>query len=108
MSAAISLPELLSSLSDLRRMAREDAVMQGRIDTLVKAFQEIGTPTRESLTAFVIAHPAAVPILATCVGLTQEQLKNQLSHRLETSSWTKLVRTKPSELIRVLDEEFRL
>lgn len=108
MAATITLTEFLSSLADLRRLAREDAAMQQQIAALVRALGEIGVPTRENLTAFVISQPAAVPILANCAGLTQEQLKNQLAHRLGTSSWNKLVRTMPSELISMLDDEFRL
>lgn len=82
--------------------------MQARIEEIVRHLGEIGEPTRESLERFVARHPEAVPVLATCVGITQEQLKNQLSHRLGSAGWVTLARTRPAELIAFLDAEFGL
>jgi len=108
MPAPISFPEFLASLTDLGRMAREDPEMRARIDGVVAALRAVGTPSREVLAALVKRHPDAVPVLATCVGLTQEQLKNQLSHRLGTAGWVTLARRRAGELIQLLDEEFNL
>ena len=64
--------------------------------------------TQNGLVDFVKANPAAIPLLATCVDLTQEQLKNQLAHRFGTQSWTLLARTKPADLTAMLEDEFQL
>jgi hypothetical protein len=104
MSATISFPDLLSSLSDLGRVVRESAELHKRVHALVEELQAAGEPSRESLAAFVSRYPDSVPVLATVAGLTREMLKNQLRHRLETSSWNKLARTNARALIETLDE----
>lgn len=104
MSAPISFPEFLSSLADLGRVVRENAQLQARIRSVVAELAASGEPTRESLATFMSAHPDAVPILATAAGLTREMLKNQLRHRLNSSSWIKLARQEPDRLVEVLDE----
>lgn len=104
MSTAIGFFELLASLADLGRVVRENPQLQARIHSLVEELRAAGEPSRESLAAFVSAHSDAVPVLATVVGLTREMLKNQLRHRLETSSWEKLARTDPQRLVGMLDE----
>ncbi|MBB4634959.1 hypothetical protein [Longimicrobium terrae] len=108
MAAPLPFNEFVAALQSLSRPVREDAVMQQQITELVERLREIGPLTRESLGAFVQTYPDSVPILATCVGLTQEQFKNQLSHRLDTSGWVTLARTRPAELIAFLDGEFGL
>jgi hypothetical protein len=104
LSAAISFPDLLTSLADLGRVVRESPELQARIRSLVDALHGAGEPTRESLAAFFAAHPDSIPVLATAAGLTREMLKNQLRHRLGTSSWNKLARTDPQRLVDTLDE----
>ncbi len=108
MAAPISFSDFLDSLADLRRLAREDAGVAAEVSRVVAALREAGRPSREMLADFVRAHPDSVPVLATCVGLTHEQLKNQLRHRLGTSGWVTLARTRGEELVRVLDAEFNL
>ena len=108
MAAPVTFSEFVSALADLGSMAREDAVVEARIAAVVDALREIGPPSRDNLAMFVELHPDAVPVLATCVGLTQEQLKNQLSHRLGSSGWTTLARKRSAELIGVLDADFNL
>jgi hypothetical protein len=108
MPAPVTLAEFVASLSDLGRPAREDAAVERRIGDLVRELRKIGPPSRPLLEAFVALHPHAVPVLATCVGLSQEQLKTWLSHRFGTSGWTQLARTRPGELIARLDEEMGL
>ncbi|HSU16950.1 hypothetical protein [Longimicrobium sp.] len=104
MRAAISFPDLLTSLADLGRVVRENPELQARIQSLVEELRSIGEPTRASLAAFVSKHPDSVPVLATAAGLTREMLKNQLRHRLGSSSWTKLARTDADRLVEMLDE----
>jgi len=103
-SAAISFPDLLASLSDLGRVVRDSAELHDRVHAIVEEMTTQGDPSRESLAAFVAKHPDSVPVLATVAGLTREMLKNQLRHRMGSSSWTKLARTDPNALVATLDE----
>ncbi|HEX6748543.1 MAG TPA: hypothetical protein VF092_14695 [Longimicrobium sp.] len=103
MSSAISFSDLLSSLADLGRVVRENPELQERIHSLVEELRVAGEPTRDSIAEFMSRHPDSVPVLATVAGLTREMLKNQLRHRMGTSSWSKLARTNPSELVDTLD-----
>jgi hypothetical protein len=108
MPAPVPFEQFITSLSNLNIPGRDDPAMQARVAALVERLRTIGAPSRSALEDFVAANPDSVPFLATCVGLTQEQLKNQLSHRLGSSGWTTLARNRPSELIGFLDEEFGL
>lgn len=47
-------------------------------------------------------------ILRLAVGLSQEKLRNNLHHRFGTSSWRKVARSNPFELVSWMDEEFDL
>jgi hypothetical protein len=62
----------------------------------------------ETVTAWVEANPASVPVLGLVVGLGQERLKNVLKSRFDTSGWTTLARTRGRELVEWLDSEFNL
>jgi len=108
MPVAIDFSDFMSALADLGRAERTDAEMQARVAVIVNDLHALETLSLATLTEFVIRHPDAVPVLATCAGLTQEQLKNQLSHRLQTSNWKLLARTRPTELLAVLEEQFDL
>jgi len=68
----------------------------------------MGEVTAATLVQFIEAQPEAVPVLGLTVGLTREKLKNVLRHRLGSSSWTRLTKEKPAELIAVLDEHYDL
>lgn len=63
---------------------------------------------RAALAAWVTAHPTWVPALGLAVGLSQEQLKNQLGHHLGSVGWVTLARLRPAELVGLLDEQFGL
>lgn len=103
MSAPISFPDVISSLADLGRVVRESPELHERIASIVAELRSIGDVSNKSLSAFVTRNPDAVPVLATVVGLSREMLKNQLRHRLGTSSWGKLARTDPDALIDMLN-----
>ncbi len=96
------------SLVDLGHLAREDEPMKARIDLLVHDLREYAEVNRASLESYIERHPDAAPLLATCVGLSQEQFKNQLQHRLGTSSWAKLSRHNPAAVVEFLDRDFQL
>lgn len=108
MPAPVPFDQFVASLSNLATPAREDPAMQAHVAGLVAELRKIGTPTRETLEDFVSRQPGLVPLLASCVGLTQEQLKNQLSHRLGSAGWTTLARTRARDLVALLDGEFGL
>lgn len=109
MAAPIPFEQFIASLANLAKpSAREDPGMQAHVAELVERLRAGGTPTRPALEAFVAANPDSVPLLATCVGLTQEQLKNRLSHRLGTAGWITLARNRSTDLIGFLDDEFGL
>jgi hypothetical protein len=86
------------------------------VDPSVRAFYEraaqalIGLPTidRQSLAALITKEPEWAAVPGLIVGLSQEQFKNTLKLRLQTSSWTKLARTNPLDLVTLLDDEFAL
>ena len=69
------------------------------VDEVARGIAALPEITRESLASVIRDHGKWVPVLALCVGLTQEQLKNQLRHRFKTPSWQSLARNKPEELI---------
>ncbi|HEU0053801.1 MAG TPA: hypothetical protein VFQ39_11505 [Longimicrobium sp.] len=104
MPAPVLFPDFVSSLADLGRVARENPALHASIITWVEELQAAGPPTRQGLIAFLGRNPDAVPVLATCVGLTQEMLKNQLRHRLGTSGWVTLARRDPERLVDALEE----
>jgi len=101
--------DFLDSLSNLQQISpREDPGMAERIDFLMNELGKAKHIDIASIAEFVSRYPDSVPILCTSAGLGQEQLKNQLRHKLKTSAWVTLARTSPESLIRFLDEEFGL
>jgi hypothetical protein len=64
--------------------------------------------TADGLATWVGDHPNWVPALGLTVGLSQEKLKNVLKHHFGTTGWVTLARTRPAELITMLDDEFSL
>lgn len=95
------------TLSDLGVATRDDPQMRATVERVVAGLA--GRPlTRDGVAAFIHESPDAVPILATCAGLGQEQLKNQLRHRLGTANWARLVRSDPAALVAQLDDAFEL
>lgn len=104
--ALVPFQQFVADLSDLGRVTREDPAMQEHIERIVQALQQVGLITRTSLAQFIRQEPESVPLLATCSGLGQEQLINQMKRLLGTSGWVTLARTDPDRLISVLDDEF--
>ena len=62
----------------------------------------------DSLEAWIGEHPAWVPALGLTVGLSQEKLKNVLKHHFATAGWVTLARTRPRDVIEMLNSEFNL
>lgn len=68
----------------------------------------LGEITEETLTAWATDHPSWVGVLGLAVGLSQEKLKNTLKHHFDTTGWATLARTRPTDLIRMLETDFDL
>lgn len=66
----------------------------------LSALQEVSV---DSLTSWVAENPKWVPALGLAVGLSQEKLKNILKDQFDTSSWRKLARERPGDLVAMLD-----
>jgi hypothetical protein len=62
----------------------------------------------QTLTRWARDHPTWVPALGLTVGLSQEQLKNTLRHALGSSGWTTLARTRPQDVVDLLDRDYDL
>jgi len=79
-----------------------------RMQATVSGLRQLDEITRETLARFIEENPHSFPALASCVGLGQEQLKNQLKYRFDTTGWVTLARERADDLIEELDEEFGL
>ena len=96
-----------NSLSNLDKVApRQDLQMVQSINEVLVELRNTGDITRESLARFVKVFPDTVPLIATTGGLGQEQLKNQLRFKFNTTAWLSLAKKSPSDLIDFLDTEF--
>lgn len=94
----------LSTAFDPTVTTAEGEAIQG----VAVALGSLPVVDRASLAAFVQGDPSSVPVLGLAVGLTQEKLRNVLRHHLGTSAWTVLARTRPDDLIAVLDDHYEV
>lgn len=62
----------------------------------------------DTVAAWIEANPDSVPVLGHTVGLSREKLKNLLRQHLGSPTWTLLARTKPAEVVELLDSEYSL
>jgi hypothetical protein len=103
-----SFDEYISSLSQLTTWidptleTPDSADIKAAADSLA-ALDEI---TLNSVATWASENPPWTRILGLSVGLSQEKLKILLKHRLDSESWVKLARTRPVDLITVLDQEY--
>lgn len=113
----VSFNDIVDSVTDLSESTRDQsndpaqkAIIQHQeqIRNTVERLKSLPEIDHQSLVNLVAEDPYSVPILASCIGLTQERLKNQLKHRLGTSGWIKISRSEPEKLIQVLDDAFDL
>ncbi len=94
-------------VATLAPLTTPDAAVPPEREVLIReaiaAFEAMPVIDRQALSAVVRAHPEWVPVLGLVIGLSQEQLKNQLRFRAQTSSWSKLARADPDGLVALLD-----
>ncbi len=100
--------EYIASLSQLSQpfdptiLTREGE----EIRAIAEALEHLAVIDRPSLAAFIQEQPASVPVLDLAVGLTQEKLKIVLRHYLGSSAWVGLARSRPDEVIAILDNHY--
>lgn len=101
--------EFLESLSALSTpTAPTDPAEREPYDEAANALKGLTTVDRGALTDLITGRPEWVPILASIAGLSQEQLKNVLRHRLGSSGWVILARNQPRAVVDLLDEQYGL
>lgn len=106
--AVIPFDDFLKSLTDLGGVSRQDPELRVQMRLVVSGLRKLGGISRDSLSRFIAENPHAFPAIVTCVGLGQEQLKNQLKYRFGTSGWTTLARERSDALIQEFDEAYGL
>lgn len=106
---APAFEDFLSSLQQLTGVP-EPADPQARqaYEAAGLALRNLSRVTPGELARLINANPGWVPILASIAGLSHEQLKNVLRHRLGTSGWITLARQHPGSLIDMLDMHYGL
>jgi hypothetical protein len=104
-----SFLEFVSTLGDLRSSAPvDDALLRGLAQEAADAVSQLPVVDVPSIAALFQEHPLWVPLLATCAGLSQEQLKNTLRFWFGTTSWHKVARTDVIALVERLNSEYDL
>lgn len=105
----MTFDEYRATLAPLRRrVAVADPEAQAEIRAAAQALSALPTVDRQTLAGLLEENPRWVPVLGLVVGLSQEALKNILRHHLDTGGWVQLARSRPDELVAMLDEEFGL
>lgn len=100
--------DFLASIGRLGGVVDLDEAAAGAIKDLAERLRMLPKISRDSLSRFIEQDPGSVPLLALTVRLSQELLKNLLRHHLGTSSWAKLARDRPADVVAMLDDEFHL
>jgi hypothetical protein len=114
-SSGVTFGDFLSGLTFAKpRATPSDKAKAGgeklRQDASEAANAIVALPTvdRASLAELIRGNPTWFPMLGSCVGLGQEQLKRQLHHQVGGSGWITAARKNPAVLIDFLDERFGL
>ena len=79
-----------------------------KIVDAVETLTEVLDTDLTGLAVWARDHADEDSILRLAVGLSQEKLRNNLRHEFGTSSWQKVARTQPYELVSWMDREFDL
>jgi uncharacterized protein YfeS len=100
--------EFVRSLGPLRQPAPVEEVLTEGERSAVDALQRFPQVDRQNLSALISEYPEALPLLASCVGLSREQLMGEMRYRLGTAGLKTLARNRAEEVIRTLDDAFAL
>lgn len=105
----MDLDEYRKSLAPLRRPVPIGDLDEHReIREAAHAFAAAEQIDDRTVATMLEAHPSWVPALALVVGLSRESLKNVLRHRFHTGGWVTLAKTRATEVVHLLDEEYGL
>lgn len=100
--------QFLGGIGRLGGIIELDEAALRALQEVAKYLEDLEAVTPEALAAFIQQEPDRVPLLALTVRLSQEQVKNNLRHAFGTSSWQKLAKERPVEVISMLDDQFNL
>lgn len=100
--------EFVGSLGPLRQPAPVEEMLTEGERGAVDALEELPGVDRESLVTVLSQYPEALPLLASCVGLSLEQLKGEMRFRLGSAGLKTLARHRPREVVKSLDDAFAL
>lgn len=100
--------DFVASISRLGGVVELDDVAEAAIGAVADFLTKESAVTEEGLAAFIREDPERVPLIALTVRLSREQLKNNLRNHFGTTSWGKLARERPVDVIRMFDQEFGL
>lgn len=108
-----SIPSFAEYVASLGRLTPHvDPTLEtpetGQIRAAAESLAGLDEISLASLAAWAFTRASDIPVLGLAVGLSQEKLKNSLKDRFDTSSWRKLARERPDDLVQMLDEEFDL
>ena len=105
----ISFQDFLASLGDLRGSApADDILLRTMAREAADAVAQLPNLNVHGLAGLLRDHPLWMPLIATCAGLSQEQLKTTLRFWFGTASWLKVAREAPDALVERLDAEYGL
>ena len=104
----LGFEEFVQSLGPLREPAPVEEVLTEGERSAVEELQRLPQVDPQNLAALISRYPEALPLLASCVGLSQEQLKGEMRYRLGTAGLKTLARDRSEEVIRTLDDAFSL
>ncbi len=104
----VSFTDFVQRLSRLGGAVQVNPATRVLFESAAEHLAQIPSVTREALIKLTGEHPDWTLVLALVVGLSQEQFRNILRHRLGSSSWIQLARTRAADLVNLLDDEFAL
>lgn len=104
----VEFEEFLSGLQRLRGPLSAEEVLIEKEKEAIHSLQSLPEINLQSLAELVRKYPTAVPLLASCVALSFEQLKAELCCIFGSSGWITLAKKNPTKLIESLDEAFGL
>jgi hypothetical protein len=102
-----SFEQFEASLTRLGGASLVDPEVRERFRALAAEVRNVDLK-REAVSSLIKSTPEVVPVLGLVVGLSQEALKNTLRYRLGSAGWSQLARTRASEIVALLDDEFKL
>lgn len=109
MTSASSFEDYLASLSPFVPQAAsaepEALVLCERATVTVVALAPLD---RERIAGALAADPHIAPVLAAVVGLSQERFRTWLQGKFQTAGWITLGRSRASDLVDALDDDFQL